>query len=68
MFLKDLAKTKKSKQYSLENKLKLLEANLNCGINSSEYINWKNQLEKIYDDSAEGIKVSKCQWDKKGEK
>ena len=58
MFLKDLAKTKKSKQYSLENKLKLLEANLNCDINSSEYINCKNQLEEIYDDSAEGIKVN----------
>ena len=61
-FLKDLAKAKKSKQCFLENKLKFLESNLNCDINSAEYINCKNQLEEIYDDAAEGIKVrSKCQ-------
>ena len=52
----------------MKTSLKLLEANLNCDINSSEYINCKNQLEDIYDDSAEDIKVSKCQWDEKGEK
>ena len=61
-FSKDLAEEKKSKQYFLENKLKFLESNLNCDINSAEYINCKNQLEEIYDDAAEGIKVrSKCQ-------
>ena len=49
-FLKDLAKAKKSKQYSLENKLKFLESNLNCDIKSVEYINCKNQLEEIFDD------------------
>ena len=48
--MKDLAKAKKSKQYSLENKLKFLESNLNCDINSVEYINCKNQLEEIFDD------------------
>ena len=68
-FSKDLGKAKKSKQYSLENKLKLLESNLNCDINSVEYINCKNQLEEIYDDIAEGIKVrSKCQRYEEGEK
>ena len=41
-FLKDLAKAQKSKQYFLENKLKFLESNLNCDINSAEYINRKN--------------------------
>ena len=67
--MKDLAKVKKSKQYSLENKLKLLQSNLNCGINSVEYINCKSQLEEIYDDIAEGIKVRhKCQWYEEGEK
>ena len=67
-FSKDLAKGKKSKQYSLGNKLKFLESNLNCGINLVEYINCKNQLEEIYDDVAEGIKVrSKCQWYEEGE-
>ena len=68
-FSKDLAKARKSKQYFLENKLKLLESNLNCDINSAENIDCKNQLEVIYDDIAEGIKVrSKCQWYEKGEK
>ena len=61
-FWKDLAKAKKSKQYSLENKLKLLESNLNCDINSVEHIKCKNQLEEIYHDIADSIKVrSKCQ-------
>ena len=61
-FSRDLTKTKKSKQYFLESKIKFLESNLNCDINSAEYINCKNQLEEIYDDAAEGIKVrSKCQ-------
>ena len=47
----------------------MLESNLNCDINSVEYINCKNQLEEIYDDIAEGIKVrSKCQWYEEGEK
>ena len=68
-FSKDLAKAKKSKRYSLENKLKSLESNPNCDINSVEYINCKNQLEEIYDDIAEGIKVrSKCQRYEEGEK
>ena len=61
-FSKDLAKAKKSKQYFLENKLKFLEWNLDCDINSREYINCKNQLEEIYNDISEDIKVrSKCQ-------
>ena len=60
-FSKVLAKSKKSKQYFFENKLKFLELNLNCHINSAEYIICKNQLEEICDDIAEGIKVrSKC--------
>ena len=68
-FSKDLAKARKSKQYFLENKLKFLESNLNCDINSAENIDCKNQLEVIYDDIAEGIKVrSKCQWYENGEK
>ena len=44
---------KKSKQYSFENNLNILESNLNCNINSVEYINCKNQLEEVR---------SKCQW------
>ena len=68
-FSKDLAKAKKSKIYSLENKLKLLESNQNFDINSVECINCKNQLEEIDDNIAESIKVkSKCQWYEEGEK
>ena len=60
---------KKTKQYSLENKLKFLESNLNCDINSVEYINCKNKLEIFFDDIAKGIKVrSKCQCYEEGEK
>ena len=63
-FSKDLAKAKKSKQYFLENKL-----NLNCDKNSAGYINCKNQLEEIYDDIAEDLKVrSKWKWYEEGEK
>ena len=54
-FSKNLTKAKKSKQYSVENKLKFLKSNLKCNISSAEYINCKNQLEKIYDDIGEGI-------------
>ena len=68
-FFEGFSKGEKSKQYFLENKLKLLESNLDRDINSAEYINCKNQREKIYDDIAKGIKVrSKCQWYKQGEK
>ena len=68
-FFEGFSKGEKSKEYFLENELKLLESNLNRDINSAEYINCKNQREKIYDDIAKGIKVrSKCQWYKQGEK
>ena len=68
-FTKDLGKAKKSKQYSLENKQKFLESNLNYNINSVEYINCKNQFEEIYVDIAGRIKVRrKCQWYEECEK
>ena len=67
-FSKDLANAKKSKHYSLENQLKLLESNLNRDTNLVEYINCKNQLEEIYD-IGEDIKLrNKCQWYEEGEK
>ena len=57
---KRFSKGKKSKKHSLENKQKFLDL---------WYINGKNQLEEIYDDIAEGIKVrSECQWYEEGEK
>ena len=68
-FSKDLENAKKSKHYSLENQLKLLESNLNRATNLVEYITCKNQLEEIYDDIAEDIKLrNKCQWYEEGEK
>ena len=44
---KGFRRSKKSKPYSLDSKLKFLQSNLNCDINSVEYINCKNQLEEI---------------------
>ena len=68
-FSKDLAKAKNSKKYSLKNKLNVLESNVNCDMNSVEYVICKNQLEEVYDDIAEGIKIrSKCHWYELGEK
>ena len=64
--MKDLTKTKKSKQYSLENLRKVLQSNLNCDVNSVEYIKCKNQPEEIHD-IAEGIKV-RSKWCEEGEK
>ena len=51
------------KQYEIENKLKILETNLDCEENSFDYNRCKNDLEKIYDNISEGIKIrSKCKW------
>ena len=45
----------------------MLESNLNCDINSVEYINCKNQLEETYGDTDGRIKArSKCQWYEEG--
>ena len=41
-FSKYFAKAGKSKQYSFENQLQFLQSNLNCGINSVEYVDFKN--------------------------
>ena len=66
-FQKIQQRRKKSKQCSVENKLKFLQSNLNCDINSVEYINYKTQLQETYDDIAEGNKVRiKCQLYKGG--
>ena len=40
--MKYFAKAGKSKQYSFENQLQFLQSNLNCGINSVEYVDFKN--------------------------
>ena len=37
-----LQRREKSKQYSLENQLQFLQSNLNCDINSVEYVDFKN--------------------------
>ena len=67
--MEGFSKSEKGQQHSLENQLKFLESNLNCDINSVEYITCKNQLEETYDDIAEGIKVrGKCKPYEQGEK
>ena len=58
----------KKEKLVLENKLKILESNTNY-IENSEYINWKNKLDKIYKQKINSMKIrSKCDWYQYGEK
>ena len=53
----------------LERKLKELEQNLNCDEKLEQYGIYKNELNDIYNDISNGIKIrSKCDWYKFGEK
>ena len=53
----------------LEGKLKELEQNLNCDENLEQYGIYKNELNDIYNDISNGIKIrSKCDWYEFGEK
>ena len=68
-FSKNLAKEKKIERCKLEQKLKFLENNPSSTLNLDEYYKTKDDLELIYDNIAEGVKVrSKCQWYENGEK
>ena len=54
---------KRKKQHELENKLKILEKSLSCDKNIEEYHKCKADLDEIYDNIAEGVKIRrKCQW------
>ena len=61
-FSKPYAKDKRTKAFTLEKKLKELEANANFNFDD-HYVECKNNLEQIYEEKANGIKMrSKCNW------
>ena len=54
---------------TLENKIKTVEENLTNNENNEEYLKCKRDLNYIYDQKIEGIKIrSKCNWYEDGEK
>ena len=67
-FSKQYAKDKRTKTFTLEKKLKELEANANFNF-FHHYLECKNNLEQTYQEKANGIKLrSKCAWYEFGEK
>ena len=61
-FSKEKAKTIHVKTVTLENKLKELKQNPDC-IFDHNYLDYKNKLEQIYEEKANGVKIkSKCEW------
>ena len=67
-FSEQYAKCKQIKTFILQKKLKQLEANANFNFNE-HYLECKNNLEKIFQEKANGIKMrSKCNWYGFGEK
>ena len=68
-YSKTAARIRKQHKIDLEQKLKNLESNLTSKENRKLYNHYKNELETIYDDIAEGIKIRrKCEWYEHGEK
>ena len=68
-FSKNKAKIKREKILTLENKLKKLEENLNIEEIKIEYDNCQNELNDIYEEIGNGIKIrSRCDWYEFGEK
>ena len=47
----------RKEQSTVENRLKILESNLNINKMLKEYNKCQNKLEEIYDNIAEGVKV-----------
>ena len=67
-YTKYVAKEKRQLKTKLENQLKKLEGKLDED-NLSKYNSVKNELDKIYDHIAEGIRIrSKCDWYEQSEK
>ena len=56
-FSKNHAQLRRKKQSALENRLKILESNLNSNQMSEEYNDRKAKPEEIYDNISEGAKV-----------
>ena len=50
-------KEKRKNQHELESKLKILEKSLSCNKDIEEYHKCKADLEEIYDNIAEGVKI-----------
>ena len=68
-YSKVIVKEKRKNQHELESKLKILEKSLSCDKNIEEYHKCKADLDEIYDNIAEGVKVrSRCQWYEENEK
>ena len=68
-FSKKKSKEKRENLARLEGKLKELEQNLNCDENLEQYGIYKNELNEIYNDISNCIKIrSKCDWYEFGEK
>ena len=69
VFSKKKSQEKRENLARLEGKLKELEQNLNCDENLEQYGIYKNELNDIYNDISNGIKIrSKCDWYEFGEK
>ena len=63
------AKKERKQREELEVNLKLLEKNLSTEENQCLYDKCKRDVEEIYDNIAEGIRIrSRCQWYEEGEK
>ena len=68
-FSRNKDKSIREKKLNLEKKLKLLEGKLNCNETKDEYNACKENLNVIYDEVANGIKIrSRCTWYELGEK
>ena len=59
LFSKEKAKKTRAQTVTLENKLKELEQNPDC-IFDRNYLDYKNKLKQIYEEKANGVKISKC--------
>ena len=65
-YSKVIAKVKRKKRHELESKLKILEKSPCCDKNIEEYLKCTADLDNIYDNIAETVKIrSKCQCMKK---
>ena len=63
------AKKINNEMKTLENKMKTFEENLTNNESNEEYLKCKRDLNYIYDQKIEGIKIrSKCNWYEDGEK
>ena len=68
-YSKTAARIRKQHKIDLEQKLKNLDSNLTFEENRKLYNHYKNKLETIYDQIADGIRIRrKCEWYEHGDK